>query len=239
MTMTRATCVRGAAPALLALVAIALTFVSSTIILLLAGANPLEAFGHLLTGAFESTRKLGDVAVAAVPLLLCSAGMLVTFAAGLWNIGVEGQMVAGAVTATWATLAVPAPDRPMHLLPLFLLAAAPQLAARDSTDFVVWNHGRRAGEMQLVVTGDSVAVRYLHIDRQRGPKVEGYYRLSGGRRLCGRSRHEPEDCVDQLGIGAQPCDRVRIELRHAHDSEQLLAGHRRRRLERVGCDLLD
>ena len=76
----------------------------------------------------------------------------------------------------------------MHLLPLFLLAAAPQLAARDSTDFVVWNHGRRAGEMQLVVTGDSVAVRYLHIDRQRGPKVEGYYRLSGGRPVWGEVR---------------------------------------------------
>jgi len=36
-----------------------------------------------------------------VPLLLCSAGMLVTFAAGLWNIGVEGQMVAGALMGTW------------------------------------------------------------------------------------------------------------------------------------------
>ena len=106
--------------ALLALVAIALTFVSSTIILLLAGANPLEAFGHLLTGAFESPRKLGDVAVAAVPLLLCSAGMLVTFAAGLWNIGVEGQMVAGAVAATWAALAVPAPAGVM--IPLTIVA---------------------------------------------------------------------------------------------------------------------
>lgn len=95
--------------ALLVLAAVVLTIVSSTVILLLAGANPLEAFGHLLTGAFESPRKLGDVVVAAVPLLLCSAGMLVTFAAGLWNIGVEGQMVAGAVAATWVALALPAP----------------------------------------------------------------------------------------------------------------------------------
>ncbi|MBK9976409.1 MAG: hypothetical protein IPP20_00520 [Gemmatimonadetes bacterium] len=60
----------------------------------------------------------------------------------------------------------------MPLLALLLLAVAPPLPARDSTEFIVWNHGRRAGEMQLVVTGDSVAVRYLHIDRQRGPKVE-------------------------------------------------------------------
>ena len=106
--------------ALLVLAPIALTFFSSTAILLLAGANPLEAFGHLLTGAFESPRKLGDVAVALVPLLLCSAGMLVTFAAGLWNIGVEGQMVAGALMAPWAVLSVRAPGYVM--IPLIILA---------------------------------------------------------------------------------------------------------------------
>jgi ABC-type uncharacterized transport system permease subunit len=99
---------------------IVLTLVSSTMILLLAGANPLEAFGHLLTGAFEIPRKLGDVVVAAVPLLLCSAGMLVTFAAGLWNIGVEGQMVAGAIGATWVALTLSAPAAVM--IPLIIVA---------------------------------------------------------------------------------------------------------------------
>ena len=39
--------------------------------------------------------------VAWVPLLLAAAGVLVTFAAGLWNIGVEGQIVLGAVLTTW------------------------------------------------------------------------------------------------------------------------------------------
>jgi len=78
-----------------------LTLSFSTIILLVAGANPLQAFTHILGGAFESPRKIADVAVAMVPLLLCSAGMLVTFAAGLWNIGVEGQMIAGALMTTW------------------------------------------------------------------------------------------------------------------------------------------
>ncbi len=77
----------------------------------------------------------------------------------------------------------------MLLSSLLVLAALPQgQVARDSTDFIVWNHGRRAGEMQLVVTGDSVAVRYLHIDRQRGPKVEGYYRLNNGRPVWGEVR---------------------------------------------------
>ncbi len=69
----------------------------------------------------------------------------------------------------------------MNQLLLLLLLGAANGAPRDSVDYIVWNHGRKAGEMQVVTTGDSAAVHYFHIDRQRGPKVEGFYRLSGGR----------------------------------------------------------
>ena len=68
--------------------------------LLLIGASPLDAFGLILSGAFGSPSRLAYVMTAWVPVLLCSAGLLVTFAAGLWNIGIEGQVVMGAVFAT-------------------------------------------------------------------------------------------------------------------------------------------
>lgn len=106
--------------ALLGLAPVLLTLLTSTIILLLAGANPFLAFGHVLAGAFGSPRQLADVVVAMVPLLLCSAGMLITFAAGLWNIGVEGQMVAGALMATFAIQNLSAPS--WVILPMSVLA---------------------------------------------------------------------------------------------------------------------
>jgi ABC-type uncharacterized transport system permease subunit len=68
--------------------------------LLIIGASPLDAFGLILSGAFGSPSRLAYVMTAWVPVLLCSAGLLVTFAAGLWNIGIEGQVVMGAVFAT-------------------------------------------------------------------------------------------------------------------------------------------
>ena len=89
-------------------------------LLILAGANPLNAYGNLLAGAFESTSKLADISVAMVPLLLCSAGMLITFAAGMWNIGIEGQIVAGALATTWLVQTVAAPQWAM--IPLTILA---------------------------------------------------------------------------------------------------------------------
>lgn len=35
-----------------------------------------------------------------IPLTLCACGLVYTFRIGLWNIGVEGQVVAGAISAT-------------------------------------------------------------------------------------------------------------------------------------------
>lgn len=84
------------------IVALLLALSFTTLILLAAGAPPLEAYKNIVTGSIGSFKKFSDVLVSWVPLLLVSAGLLVTFAAGLWNIGVEGQITLGAIGTTWA-----------------------------------------------------------------------------------------------------------------------------------------
>jgi ABC-type uncharacterized transport system permease subunit len=84
----------------LRLSAILVAFGLSAILLLMVGASPFDAFALIFSGSFGSSSKLAYVMTAWVPVLLCSAGLLVTFAAGLWNIGIEGQVVMGAVFAT-------------------------------------------------------------------------------------------------------------------------------------------
>lgn len=74
----------------------------TTLILLLAGAPPLAALGYILDGSLGSWIKFTQVLKSWIPLCLCSCGLLYTFRIGLWNIGVEGQVVAGAITATAA-----------------------------------------------------------------------------------------------------------------------------------------
>ena len=83
------------------LIALALAFGFVSLILVSVGASPAEAFKNMFTGSFGSMRKFAEVLVAFVPLLLVTAGLLVTFSAGLWNIGVEGQVVLGAIGTTW------------------------------------------------------------------------------------------------------------------------------------------
>ncbi|MFN2197950.1 MAG: ABC transporter permease [Anaerolineales bacterium] len=80
--------------------AIILALLFTTITLVLSGAPPLEAYKNILLGAFGSFKQFSDVLVAWVPLLLATAGLLVTFTAGLWNIGIEGQITVGAIFTT-------------------------------------------------------------------------------------------------------------------------------------------
>ena len=81
--------------------ALVLSLLITTLILLAAGAPPFKAYGSILKGSFGSSKNLMTVLITWSPLLLTTAGVLITFAAGLWNIGVEGQMVLGAIFATW------------------------------------------------------------------------------------------------------------------------------------------
>ncbi|HLW46407.1 MAG TPA: ABC transporter permease [bacterium] len=80
--------------------AIGLTLVAGAVILDLLGASPLRAYGLIAVGAVGTPQRATFVLAAWAPLLLASAGLLVTFTAGLWNIGIEGQIVFGAVFAT-------------------------------------------------------------------------------------------------------------------------------------------
>jgi simple sugar transport system permease protein len=106
---------------------VALVFV--TLVLLLVGAPPGEALMALVDGAigrnalnpFGRLERVALVLAAWVPLTLCAAGLLVTFTAGLWNIGVEGQVALGAIGAT-AVIRALGPDVPAPLMLAALLA---------------------------------------------------------------------------------------------------------------------
>ncbi len=81
--------------------ALVVALLITTLLLAAAGAPPLEAYGSILSGAFGSSDNVISILITWSPLLLTTAGVLITFAAGLWNIGVEGQMVLGSIFATW------------------------------------------------------------------------------------------------------------------------------------------
>lgn len=93
-----------------AVVSLALAFAVTLLLLVAVDAPPLDALRLLWEGSFGSDTKIADTLMAWVPLVLAAAGLLVTFQAGLWNIGIEGQIVMGAIGAAWVAREVGGPS---------------------------------------------------------------------------------------------------------------------------------
>jgi len=69
----------------------------SGVLIAVAGANVLDAYGLILKGAFGSRLGLTETLTRATPLLLTGLAAAVAFRAKLWNIGGEGQFYMGAL----------------------------------------------------------------------------------------------------------------------------------------------
>ena len=74
------------------------------VMLLFLKANPFEAYAAMLNGVFGSVSGLTQSLVKATPLLLVGLGICIAFRASVINIGAEGQIIAGALMATWFSL---------------------------------------------------------------------------------------------------------------------------------------
>ncbi len=85
------------APILAVLVALAL----SGVLIALAGAPVLEAYARIVQGAFGSRLALTETLTRTTPLILTGLAVAVAFRAKVWNIGAEGQLYVGALTAAF------------------------------------------------------------------------------------------------------------------------------------------
>jgi general nucleoside transport system permease protein len=74
------------------------------IMLLFLKVNPIEAYKALWDGAFGNSNAFAETLVKATPLLLIAIGICISFRGDVINIGGEGQMIIGAIFATWVGL---------------------------------------------------------------------------------------------------------------------------------------
>jgi simple sugar transport system permease protein len=79
------------------LIAVFLALAFTWVIIDIMNAQPLEVFRVIINGAFGSADAITQVLQAWVPLVLATCGLMFTFTAGLWNIGVEGQIEMGCI----------------------------------------------------------------------------------------------------------------------------------------------
>jgi general nucleoside transport system permease protein len=104
------------------IVAVSAAFVVGGAFVLAIGDSPVETFRLLIGSALWWPDGVGYTLFLATPLIFTGLAVAVAFRAGLFNIGVEGQLYVAAFATAWAGITF-APLPPVLLVPLCMLVA--------------------------------------------------------------------------------------------------------------------
>jgi ABC-type uncharacterized transport system permease subunit len=110
-------------PNIVPVLAVVLALVIGGVIVAVSGSDPLVAYEALFRGSFGSDYAFGRTLEKATPLIFSGLAVAFAFRAGLFNIGAQGQLLFGAITAAYVGYAVQGLPAVIHL-PLALLAGA-------------------------------------------------------------------------------------------------------------------
>ena len=105
------------------IIAILMAFLVGAVVLLVTGYNPIDAYAAMLRGAFGDVFRVGQTLTQATPILFTALAFLFSFKSGLFNIGAEGQFLAGAFASTLVGISFQNLPAPLHVL-LALVAGA-------------------------------------------------------------------------------------------------------------------
>ena len=105
------------------LVAAVLTILAGALLFAWLGKDPVHGLRIFLVEPLSTPRGWAELALKATPLMLCAVGLTLCFRANLWNIGAEGQLIAGAIAGgAVALLATSGTTR--AIVPAILVASA-------------------------------------------------------------------------------------------------------------------
>lgn len=105
----------------MALVAILAAFIIGGVLILLMGINPIEAYGHFFYGVFGNVYTFGETMNKFTPLLCCAMSFSIAMKSGFFNMGSEGQFLAGGLCS--AIVAINMPDAPAFVIVMLSILA--------------------------------------------------------------------------------------------------------------------
>ncbi|MEM0452610.1 MAG: ABC transporter permease [Nitrososphaerota archaeon] len=107
----------------ISILSLVVAFIIFSGFLMLEGASPIEAYGHIFTFAFNPELGLSTTLHRGFFILFSTLAFIVPMSAGLWNIGMEGQFYLGTIGAF--AIAYSFPNlHPALLIPLMLIVGA-------------------------------------------------------------------------------------------------------------------
>ena len=106
------------------LIAVVLTIITFAILFAIMGKNPVYAIWVYFIEPLTDPFALQEIAVKATPLVMIAVGLALCYIANIWNIGAEGQFIAGAVCGSWLAVRTNGTDVGHWVLPAMLVLGA-------------------------------------------------------------------------------------------------------------------
>ncbi|QBP41436.1 ABC transporter permease [Paenisporosarcina antarctica] len=107
---------------LVPVISVILGLLVGAIVMLVSGYDPIAGYSALWNGIFGDVYTMGETIRQITPYILAGLAVAFAFRTGLFNIGVEGQLIVGWFAAAYVGVAFDLPK--MIHLPLAILAAA-------------------------------------------------------------------------------------------------------------------
>jgi len=140
------------------LLSIVIAVIIGSIIIGLCGCSPVLAYTALLKGAFGSPALLMTTLEKSIPLIFCGIAAMISFKCGLFNIGIEGQLIMGAITYALIGLKLQWLPMPLHILVCSILAML--AGALWSSIAAILKVTRNANEVVTTVMLNYIAIYF-------------------------------------------------------------------------------
>jgi simple sugar transport system permease protein len=106
------------------LIAIGFTLAVMAVLFAVLGKSPLTALYVYFVEPLTDSYSLKELVVKATPLVMIAVGLSLCYIANIWNIGAEGQFLAGAVAGSWLAVRTNGTDAGYWVLPAMLFLGA-------------------------------------------------------------------------------------------------------------------
>ncbi|MDR0357078.1 MAG: ABC transporter permease [Clostridiales Family XIII bacterium] len=164
--------------AIIRISSVALSLVFAGIVLLFFDLNPFTVFATIIEGSVGSASRVQQTIVKAIPLTIASLGILVAFKMKFWNIGGEGQIVMGALAASFVALNFGDAPRPV----LLLLMAVASVVAGGIWALIPAAFKAKMGTNEVIFTlmMNYIAIKfvtYLQYGPWRDPNSKGFPKI--------------------------------------------------------------
>jgi general nucleoside transport system permease protein len=104
------------------MIALLLSLVIVGLLLVATGRNPFAALSYFVSGAFGTAYSTADTLTRMIPLAISGVAFLIGAQTGVFNVGIEGQLLLGAMASALVGWLVKAPA--IIAIPLMLLSGA-------------------------------------------------------------------------------------------------------------------